>query len=67
MWEKVGERECEHEQTEGGEAEGQADSTLSTELSVGLNPMTPRSWPKPKPRVNHLTNCSTQVPLSFVF
>jgi len=49
MWEKVGERECEHEQTEGGEAEGQADSTLSTEPNAEPDHRTWRSWPDLKP------------------
>jgi len=63
MWEKVGERECEHEQTEGGEAEGQADSTLSTEPNAGLDSRIPRPWPEPKSRVGHLTDWATQAPL----
>ena len=32
----------------GAEAEGEADSSLSRELDVGLDPRTPGSWPELK-------------------
>ena len=32
------------------------DFLLSTELEVGLNPMTLRPWPKTKSRVGHLND-----------
>jgi len=32
----------------GGESEGEADSPLSREPDVGLDPGTPGSWPEPK-------------------
>ena len=44
------------------EREPPADSQLSTEPDARLDPMTPRSWPEPKSRVEHLTNWTTQVP-----
>lgn len=44
------------------ERESQADSPLSAEPHVGLDAMTPRSPPKPKPRVGHRTICATQAP-----
>ena len=53
---------------EGGEGEeekerwSQADSVLSAEPDVGLDLVTLRSPPELKPRVRHLTNCTTQVP-----
>ena len=47
-----------------GERESQADSVLSTQSPTwGSNPQTVRSWPAWKPRVEHLTNWATQVPL----
>lgn len=42
--------------SEGAEGEGQADFLLSSEPDMGLDPMTPRSEPEPKPRVEHLTD-----------
>ena len=42
--------------------ESQADSTLSMEPDTGLDPRTLRSRPVLKPRVWHLTYCTTQVP-----
>lgn len=38
-----------------GEKESQSASTLSAEPDVGLDLTTLRSWPKPKPRIGHLT------------
>ena len=52
--------------TEGG-GESQADSTWSMESYVGFDPMTLRALPESKPRVRHLTNFTTQVPLKFIF
>jgi len=40
----------------------QADSALSTEPHAGLDLMTLRSRPQPKPRVGHSTDCTTQAP-----
>ena len=40
-----------------GESLRQAGSTLSAEANAGLNLMTWRSWPEPKPRVECLTDC----------
>jgi len=31
-------------------------------LDAGLDPMTLRSRPEPKPRVRHITACATQAP-----
>ena len=62
-WERKKERE--HEGRGGKvqrERESQADSILSAEPDAGLNLMTLRSWPEPKPRVGRLTDCVTQVP-----
>ena len=42
-----------------GERESQVHSTLSVELHL----MPPKSWPVPKPRVEHSNTCPTQVPL----
>ena len=41
--------------------ESQADSMLSVEPHVGLDLITLRSLPEPKPWVRHLTDCATQV------
>ena len=57
-----GESDVGGEAEEEGGRETQADSALSTEPDVGLDLMTPRSLPEPKPRVGRLTNCATQVP-----
>jgi len=43
------------------EEEGQEDTTLSAEPSVGLNPLTPRSCPELKQRVRSSTDWATQV------
>ena len=50
-------------EAEGGtEGEGQADSMLSAEPNVGLDPTTLRSWTEPKSREGHLANWVTQAP-----
>jgi len=41
------------------ERESQADAI---QPNAGLDPTTMRSRPEPKPRVGHLTDCTTQVP-----
>jgi len=46
------------------ETESQAGSELSTEPDTKLDLTTLRSRPDPKPKIGHLTNCSTQTPLS---
>ena len=67
FWERKRKREREHASGV-GEAEGeggresQADSILSGEPDEGLDLMTLRSWPEPKSRAVHLTDCATQVP-----
>ena len=63
------EREKGHEWKEQKERErdSQADSMLSAEPDPGLDLMTLRSWPKLKPRVRYLTNCTTQAPLIWSF
>ena len=48
--------EREHEQGGRSRRRGTADSTLSMEPNVGLDPMTMRSGPELKPRVGHLTD-----------
>ena len=49
------------------EREAQAGSALSPQSPIcGSNSRTVRSWPEPKPRVGHLTNWATQVPLEYV-
>ena len=57
-------REC----TRGGRRRGspQADSTLSLEPNVGLDLMTLRPWPEPKPRVGHLTDWAPRCPTSLL-
>ena len=50
-----------------GARESQADSALSLESDAGLDTTTLRSWPEPKPRVRHLTDGATQVPLLYFF
>ena len=44
-----------------GEREPQADSPLSTEPNLELNPRTLKSWPEPKSRVRCLTSWDTQA------
>ena len=44
------------------ERESQANSTLSTEPNVGLDPTTLRSWYEPKIKSGPSTNCATQEP-----
>ena len=46
--------------------ETQADSALSAEPHVGLHFTILRSWPEPKSRGGHLTDCATQVPQKSV-
>ena len=46
-----------------GRAEGQKQSSLSTEPNKGLNPTTQRSWLGPKQRIGHPTNWATRKPL----
>ena len=48
----------------GRERESQADSSLSVQPDLGLNPMTLGSWPVPKSRVGCLTNWAIQCPLA---
>lgn len=47
------------------EGESQADSALSTGFDLGLDLVTLRSQSEPKPRLNHLTDYATQVPLFY--
>ena len=51
----------------GGEREFSADSPLSTELDVGVDLMTLRSRPEPKPRVGCLTRGATRCPYVNAF
>ena len=46
-----------------GKRESQADSMLSVQLDIGLDPMIPRSWPELKQRVGCSNDCATQAPL----
>ena len=51
-------------------AEGEWERVLNrlcTEPIPGLNLTTLRSWPELKPKVSHMTNCATQVPLVMRF
>ena len=41
--------------------------TVTTEPDAGSNSRTMRSWPELKPRVRHLTSCTTQVPQCCIF
>lgn len=50
------ERKLEQERQREREKDSQADSMLSTELETGLDFMTLRSQPEPKPRVGRLTD-----------
>lgn len=43
------------------------DYELSAEPDAGLELTTLKSWHEPKPRVRHLTDCATQVPLFWSF
>ena len=45
----------------------QADSLLSEEPDVKLDPRTPRPWPEPKRRVGCLTDWATQDPTFYHF
>ena len=56
-------RETEQERQKERERQSQADSTLSTELVLGLDLTTPRSPPEQKSRVPSLTVYTTQAPL----
>ena len=47
------------------ERESQADSMLSAEPKVRLDPRTTRSQPELKPRVRHLIDCTTQAPFEY--
>ena len=47
------------------ETESQADSVLSLEPSVGLNPRSLRSRPELKSKVGHLTEQITQAPFKY--
>jgi len=49
-------REGERERETEGEREPQAGSTPSADPNVGLDPMTPRSWPELRSRVGRLIN-----------
>ena len=66
---------CMHEQVEGPDRGGEADSWLSREPEVGLNPWTLKSWPELKAEaytdlttepLGHLTNWATQVPFTLI-
>lgn len=58
------ERECMHAWASGGKVKrrGEGDPLLSMEPYAGLEPMTARSWPEPKPRDGCLTYWTTQPP-----
>ena len=64
--EKKREREKEQEGQKERERKSQAEFDLTTEPDVGLNIMTLRSLPEPKPIVRCLTNCATQATLFFL-
>ena len=51
-----------HEWEEQRKGESQADSVLSTEPNVRLDPMSLRSRPEPKPRIDCSTDRATSVP-----
>ena len=44
-------------------AEGEGESLMRAQLSVGFDPRTVRSWPEPKSKGRYLTSCTTQAPL----
>lgn len=64
-------RESMHVEEHGdGGAEGDGESvasTLGVEPCRGLDPMTLRFQNEQKPRVRHLTDCTTQAPLHMHF
>ena len=45
--------------------ESPADSLLIAESGSGLDPVTLRSWPEPKPRGRHLADWATWAPLDI--
>lgn len=47
--------------------DSQAESELSSEPDVGLDPMMLRLRPEPKPSVWRLTDLATQTPLFVIF
>ena len=46
----------------GGQREKRIPNRLAMELDAGLNPMTSRPRPEPKPRLRCSTDCATQAP-----
>ena len=64
---REGDRGAEHEQGEEAEGEGEADSPLSGEPSVGLYPRTLRSCPEQKEDVRWTEPPRRPSALSFLF